>query len=206
MTDILKAMQALLPSAAYKRHGGKSFLTSIDATYTRERLTEIFGAYGVGWGLTWHPDNAKDWMTEGKQGYHFALLQAEFWFVLDGERVSFPVTGYNNSDNLGDAMEGARTNAVSSGAKALLFQLHVYKDKPAPQAGSPTTGTPPKNQPAKSQPKSGNGNVSTDPMTTYWTAVNARKIKQAEGQRTLESANGDPVQALAALEANGGPS
>jgi hypothetical protein len=133
--DLIKIMQVPLASDAYKKHGGKSFLTSIDATYTRERLTEIFGPYGIGWGVDWSPDNAKDWMTQttkGKDRYHFALMQADFWFMLDGERVSFPVTGYSDNDNLGDAMEGARTNAVSSGAKALLFQLHVYKNAPAP--------------------------------------------------------------------------
>jgi hypothetical protein len=127
---VLELMMTPLAGGAFKKHPSKSYLTTISADYSRERLTKIFGLFGLGWGLKWDPANTRDWTTvsaKGKDRYHFALIQAEFWFKLGEEIISFPVTGYSENDNLGDAMEGARTNAVGAGAKQLLFQLHIYK-------------------------------------------------------------------------------
>lgn len=127
---VLELMMTPLPQAAFKQHPTKTYLTTISPDYSRERLTKIFGLYGIGWGLTWDPAHTERWTTTtstNKPRYHFALLQAEFWFKLGDETISFPVTGYSDNDNLGDAMSGAKTNAVGQGAKQLLFQLHIYK-------------------------------------------------------------------------------
>lgn len=128
---IIELMLRPLPDKAYKKHGGKSFLTTISPDYTRERLTKIFGLFGIGWGLNWETRNTKEWTsqtTAGKDRYNFAIQQAEFWFSFGTDIISFLVTGYSENDNLGDAMKGARTSCISDGAKQLLFQLHIYKD------------------------------------------------------------------------------
>ncbi len=130
-TKVLELMMHPLPNAAFKQHPTKSYLTTISPDYSRERLTKIFGLFGVGWGLNWSPDNTEHWTTTTKANkprYHYAIHQADFWFKMGDEIVSFPVTGYSDNDNLGDAMSGARTNAIGAGAKQLLFQIDVYKN------------------------------------------------------------------------------
>ncbi len=149
---VIRLMITALENTAYKTHPTKSYLTTISSDYTRERLTKVFGPFGMGWGLTWDAKNTKQYMTKtdkDKDRYHFALLQADFWYKMGADIVSFPVTGYSVNDNLGDAMEGARTNAVSAGAKQLLFQIHVYKNAPykSPMQDSSKDQPPPGPEP-----------------------------------------------------------
>ena len=136
--EILQKLQTPLANAAYKKHPSKSYLTTISAAHTRERLTETFGLYGVGWGLRWQVADCEHWTGQtanGKDRYYFFLKQAIFWFRLDPDNVvEFSVTGYSDNDNLGDAAEGAQTNAINLAAKRLLFQQHIYKDEAAPAA------------------------------------------------------------------------
>jgi hypothetical protein len=140
-TEVIELMLKPLPKNAIKPHQTKSYLSQISPAYTRERLTKVFGLHGVGWGLDWDPMLADRFETStnaGKVRYHFALLKADFWFkmIVDSseiETIHIPVTGHSDNDNLGDAMAGARTSAISAGAKELLFQLHIYKNEEPPK-------------------------------------------------------------------------
>jgi len=138
--EIPEQMSVPLDPSGFKRHPTKSYLTTISPAHTRERLTKVFGTFGYGWGLDWDPDRTNMYETEtstGKTRFNFSLMQAEFWYTLvndSDDRViyRFPVTGFSDNDNPGDAMAGARTSAISAGAKELLFQLHIYKNEKAP--------------------------------------------------------------------------
>ena len=137
VNDITEQMIAPLDPSGFKRHPTKSYLTTISPAHTRERLTQVFGVYGYGWGLDWKPENTNMYETEtstGKARFNFSLMQADFWYMLineSGDRIQFkfPVTGFSDNDNPGDAMAGARTSAIGAGAKELLFQLHIYKNE-----------------------------------------------------------------------------
>lgn len=154
---ILELMQYALPGGAYKTHPTRSYLTTIDPAYTRERLTRVFGLYGYGWGLDWEPVNTLNFETQTKKGdtrYHFAITKAIFWFKFGEDRVAFPVTGHSDNDNLGDAMKGARTVCVSDAAKQLMFQLHIYKNEEYHAPPSPETSQNKEPEPQKPAPKS----------------------------------------------------
>ncbi len=138
LSDISNKMVEPLPVTAFKKHPAKSYLTTISPAHMRERLTRVFGIFGTGWGLDWIPANTERFETTTGRGaarYNFAITQATFWYTLvddsgEWQRMSFPVTGFSDNDNIGDAMAGARTSAISAAAKELLFQLHIYKNKP----------------------------------------------------------------------------
>lgn len=141
--EIINLMTTPLGAGAFKRHPTKSYLTTISPAYMRERLTKVFGLFGLGWGLDWNPANtvASEFKTSsGKPRFGFAITQAAFWYKMvdNGEEliVSFPVTGYSDNDNIGDAMAGARTSCLSAGSKELLFQLHIYKNVNPPKKGA----------------------------------------------------------------------
>lgn len=146
--QILHLLISPLASNAYKVHQSKSYLTQIDAAHTRERLTKIFGLNGIGWGIDWQPEQTKTFETKtstGKARYHFVIEKAEFWYivVIDGanQKITIPVTGYSDNDNPGDAMSGATTSLISTGAKALLFQIDIYKSQ-SPGDSLPKTENP----------------------------------------------------------------
>lgn len=164
-TEIVGLMLTPLPDGAIKQHQAKSYLSQISPAYTRERLTEVFGLHGIGWGLDWDPlitDRFETQTSNGKPRYHFALMKATFWFKMIGNdeetTVTIPVTGHSDNDNIGDAMAGARTSAISAGAKELLFQLHVYKNLSAPPP-------PPPSAPPRQAPANGNGKQKPNPKT-----------------------------------------
>ncbi len=155
--EAIKLMIEPLGGNAYKPHPTKKYLTTIRSAYTRERLTKVFGIMGMGWGLNWEPENTVRFESKtnsNKTRYHFALLKADFWYVLICDDCDYedriichiPVTGEHDNDNLGAAMSGARTSAIGQGAKELLFQLHIYKDMPPPRKNSPPP-PPPKRKP-----------------------------------------------------------
>ena len=154
-SQIIELMLTALPQQALKPVGDRPYLTEISPAYTRERLTKVFGLHGVGWGLKWDPMLAERFQTQteaGKDRYHFALLQANFWFKMvddDGTQtiVEIPVTGGSENSNLADAMAGARTSAIGQGARELLFQLHIYKNQPAPSPSQRTNGNAPQTPP-----------------------------------------------------------
>lgn len=127
-----------LPESAYRRVPGGANLTSIDPTYRNEKLTECFGVCGFGWGLNIpeKPDIMEYERRTSQGGREYSIwcigyLYAEFWYkaYIDDklERLEIPTNGYNENEDLGWALSGAKTSMISEATKPLLWQMRVYK-------------------------------------------------------------------------------
>jgi uncharacterized protein (DUF3820 family) len=108
---------------------GAANLTDIDTAFMFERLNEVFGPCGLGWGLEFDRESV---VTEaaGKQ-VSVALMRAEFWYELLGEeaarRVHILTTGGSKNTELAYALKGTLTSAIGNAVSKLRFQEDVYK-------------------------------------------------------------------------------
>jgi len=151
LEQVLEELQKRLSDDAYEKVPHVSYLISTNAVHTLERLTQIFGPVGVGFGLDWQPEHLTVFSETrtNKDGDQYTMWVAgldyvTFWFTLaDGEemeRIKLLVTGGSKNSDRNYAIKGARSNALGDGAKQLLFQLPVHKE----QGGnnSQSTGAP----------------------------------------------------------------
>lgn len=100
--------------------------TAIDATYQQMKATELFGSYGLGWGLR---EIAYDFTLF--EATKMVLCHAVFFYKLDGVEASFPIS------NAISAMLGAakpdedfckklETNTISKALSRLGFSADVF--------------------------------------------------------------------------------
>ena len=99
--------------------------TSISPQYQIRCATEVFGAYGTGWGY-----ESIDLDMSVAESMGLVLVRAVFFYELDGKRSTFPI---NNSwpiksgtrvDN--DFAKKAETNTMSKALSKLGFSADVF--------------------------------------------------------------------------------
>lgn len=100
--------------------------TAIDATYQQMKATELFGSYGLGWGLR---EISYDFTLF--EATKMVLCHAVFFYKLNGTEASFPIS------NAISAMLGAakpdedfckklETNTISKALSRLGFSADVF--------------------------------------------------------------------------------
>jgi len=109
--------------AAYKEVRMRGGFTSICAYFVIERMTEVFGLCGDGWGTT-----VDRWEAHGD---NVACIGSLYWTDALGERHDVPAVGdaVVMQGNVAEAYKKAQTNLISKAASFLGVGLSVYKGK-----------------------------------------------------------------------------
>lgn len=99
--------------------------TAIDATYQAMKATELFGAYGAGWGL-----KSVSYDFSLFEQTKMAVCHAVFFYIIDGKESSFPISNAIN------VMQGTKpdedfckkleTNTISKSLSRLGFSADVF--------------------------------------------------------------------------------
>ena len=122
------------PKDALKTIGGGRLknMTDIKPQWRIEKMTEIFGACGVGW----YPEITKQWTEEGCDGQKLSFCNINLYIKVDGEwSKPIPGTGGNmlttkeakglySSD---EAHKMAFTDALSVAMKLLGMAADIYR-------------------------------------------------------------------------------
>lgn len=115
---------------------GQFKFTSID-TYTRiKKATEMFGPFGIGWGITETKDSYEV-VQLNPNAYHEAKLvyRADLWYIWNGQRGQMPIVAdidlYFYSKERGarknsEAWKKVKTDALTKGLSMLGFNADVY--------------------------------------------------------------------------------
>ena len=129
MTDLIEqgkifgSLAKPFPKEAYKdvSFGARKF-TCIDAYHIVERLTEVFGLCGVGWGVT---------TTDYKIHQKSCACVGYLWYKLPGVEELGKVVAIGDGviihDNLAEAMKKAETNLISKASSFIGVGLDVFK-------------------------------------------------------------------------------
>lgn len=123
LEEIYKKLTAEFPQEAYSADITRKdkILTSLKAQYITERLNEVLG---IG---NWKLDGDWDITDDG------VLFVGELSYTVDDKTYTTgKVPGYSDSDNLGDAFKGARTDCLSKAASYLGVGNEMYKGKIEP--------------------------------------------------------------------------
>lgn len=122
-----KMLEQALPHQAVKPHPTKSNLSTIKAIFVTERLNEVFGMGG--WRtehevVMWEPFTQKT--KNGERPMFRATVEVRMY--VDGFEGYFSSYGGSDNDDLGDALKGAVSDAITKIA-AVHFHvgLQVYK-------------------------------------------------------------------------------
>lgn len=108
---------------------GRPAFTSIDPMYLTERATEIFGMYGIGWGLAQSTFDFDSMRDDGLVIHH-----ATFFFYRDGRRGEFPISN-SMKTHIGrdakrrideDLIKKTETNTIGKALSRLGFGADIY--------------------------------------------------------------------------------
>ena len=109
-------------------------MTDINPMWRFKKLTEVFGAAGIGW----YYRITDKWLETGADGVVSAFVQIELYVKVDGE-WSAPIQGIGGSAMVAKEKTGlytsdecykmALTDAISVSCKALGMAADVYYDK-----------------------------------------------------------------------------
>ncbi len=109
-------------------------MTDINPMWRIEKLTEVFGACGIGW----YTEITNKWIEEGANGEKCAFVQINLFVKVDGE-WSKPIEGIGGSSFIASQKSGlytsdecykmAYTDAISVACKALGFGANIYWKK-----------------------------------------------------------------------------
>ncbi len=112
--------------------GGYKF-HAIDAYGQFQKATEVFGPFGIGWGV--EPGSEKfDHFTVGN-AYKLFYYSATLWYDLSGQRGAFPIASSIQIDSQTSAgkyrvdedfMKKVRTDALTKGLSMLGFNADVF--------------------------------------------------------------------------------
>jgi hypothetical protein len=135
-SDTLKLWESVEktdPKHTKKAKIGQMNITAIAPQYQRKNATEVFGPFGLGWGV-----NDERWsFLDFKNGTKLATYQANLWYKLDGKEAEFPITSnvkvcYVTKNGQGYLMiddeyaKKAQTDAITKGLSALGFNADVF--------------------------------------------------------------------------------
>lgn len=135
-----------VPETAKKQIGGGRLkgMTDINPMWRIKKLTETFGAVGIGWYYTID----KQWIEAGAEGVVMAFTNISLYYKQDGEwSMGIPGTGgsalvskeqkslYNDDE----AFKKSLTDAIGVACKALGVGADVYWDKDATKYDKPAS-------------------------------------------------------------------
>lgn len=121
------------PAEAQKKIAGGRLkgMTDINPMWRIEKLTELYGACGVGW----YPEIVKQWIEEGAKGEKVAFTNINLFVKSNGE-WSKPIPGTGGSMLVANERTGAYTSdeaykmaltdAISVACKLLGFAADIY--------------------------------------------------------------------------------
>lgn len=114
------------------------FRTTVKPAFRKEKATEVFGPYGLGWGVIVGSENyERIYIDDGE-----CILQytANMFYIYEGQRGEFPIASaikerqiykrgtpdqYLNFDH--EAIKKVRTDALTKGLSELGFNADIYK-------------------------------------------------------------------------------
>lgn len=67
-------------------NNGRFKFTCVDPQYQSQQATEMFGPYGMGWGI----ENTKFTMLGRESEPASMMLEADFYYTVEGKKYSFP--------------------------------------------------------------------------------------------------------------------
>lgn len=113
----------------------KNTITSIDPQYQKKRATEIFGPYGIGWGIVPETENHSE--KTYQNGTEILTYKATLFYKFNGERGEIPIgaqiqSAYVTKQGKGyllidsEALKKVRTNAITKGLSELGFNADVF--------------------------------------------------------------------------------
>ena len=163
--QIYNAAKECPPNALREIRAGRlKGKSDINPMWRIKRLTELFGACGVGW----YYEVERQWTEQGANGEVAAFCNIALYIKTDGE-WSKPIKGTGGSMFTANESKGlytsdecykmALTDAISVACKALGFAADVYwgadctkynqqRGQPQQSAPAPQQNTPPPQQPA----------------------------------------------------------
>ncbi|MCP4645791.1 MAG: hypothetical protein GY851_35425 [bacterium] len=122
LPEEFKACAKKFETAAYKNvNVGRGF-TAIDAYHIVERLTEVFGLCGLGWGT-----ESVAYELHDKN----VAARGTFWFMVGEKRGAIESVGdaVVFKGNIAEAYKKAHTNLISKASSFLCIGLSVYQGK-----------------------------------------------------------------------------
>lgn len=120
--DQFKALAKPFPKEAYREvKFGRQF-TTIDAYHVIERLTEVFGLMGLGWGV----EDLRYEIHEQSCAAH-----GTFWYRLHDDKGVIHAVGDSQviKGHVAEAYKKATTNLISKAASYLGVGLSIYQGK-----------------------------------------------------------------------------
>tara|TARA_R110000824_G_scaffold205274_6_gene390087 strand:+ start:10207 stop:10884 length:678 start_codon:yes stop_codon:yes gene_type:complete len=121
--ELFHRFSAKLPSSAYKelRLGGRT-MTVIDAYHILQRLTQVLGMQGWGWGI--HVDE-----YEERDGFIAAM--GHLWYMHKGQKCIIQAVGDARifKGNFAEGRKKAQTNLMSKASSFMGVGLSVYQGR-----------------------------------------------------------------------------
>lgn len=115
------------PTKYTKKVQQRGGFTSVDTTYLSKRATEQFGMFGKGWGFS------KTEFDQSMIEFGIIIHNAEFFYVVDGERFTFPIHNAieiyldkNKTRIDADFAKKLETNTISKALSRLGFAADAY--------------------------------------------------------------------------------
>lgn len=130
-----------------KRVTQRGGFTAIDAQYQIQTATEMFGAFGMGWGVKDETFNIIDNMV---------IYQAILWYLVDGVAEDNEIPIHSSLAVKPDCIKSVATDALTKGLSKLGFNADVflgkfddnkYVQKQNTITNDDGSGVPPKEQP-----------------------------------------------------------
>jgi hypothetical protein len=134
-----KVCTTLLDSTKNFKGKGGFQGTAICEQSQRKKATEIFGPFGIGWGVTDETFNTQ-YFDQGEGGKPAKLFYtATLFYTLDGKKGSFPIsadidvfsynTKYKSWSMGNDVSKKVRTDAMTKGLSELGFNSDIFEGK-----------------------------------------------------------------------------
>lgn len=179
--EIKKKLLEKFDKKAYGSDSSRGFkLATLDAYYVIERLNNVFGLCGIGWGL-----DIKEWILGKKE----LVVLAELWFIIDGEKHIISceggkhiVTTKTGHTCVADAYKSARTNAICKGASFLGIGLDVYKGEY--KDDRPPLSTQKNNQPT-TKTSSSDGKITEKQIKAIYGIFNENSVNHDNAKRAV---------------------
>jgi hypothetical protein len=103
-----------------KKVNQRGGFTAIDAQYQIQTATEMFGAFGMGWGVKDETFNIIDSMV---------IYQAILWYVVDGVADENEIPIHSSLAVKPDCIKSVATDALTKGLSKLGFNADVFLGK-----------------------------------------------------------------------------
>ena len=177
LKQVAEELQKPLEAKAYKGVPGGADLTDIGTAWMIEALDRVFGPAGLGWRLTYNPQEMFVVFGEKRPTAYLRSATFSYRLVEQGGKdvwVEIQTNGGSQNSEVGYALKGAVTSALGEAVSQLLWQLDVYKGKLTHHnAGKLTGGGQGVAKPVKASadgrpaaPSKGNAKLPRDPSAS----------------------------------------